>query len=263
MRNTIYSKAVWDRKISTGVWSISMAAFALMFAWVFEIYAGEITNFSDNFPAELSAVIGDLAAATTPAGFLAVELYSLFLPLIVAIVGITFGAAAIGKEEESGTLELLLASPISRRKILVQKFGAIATVLFVIPFATWLGVVVGKSIFPFDVNVWHVALASFASFFLGMVYASAAFAGQSVSGKRGIGLGIGGGLLAVTYIADVVSKLVDRLEFLQYISPFYYFDISNVLFGYGRIGNFAVLAGLVAVFYTVVHIAFKNRDTGV
>ena len=263
MYKTIYLKAIWDRKISTLIWSLSMGLFALLFAWVFEIYASKIGNFADSFPPELSAVIGDLAAAATPAGFLAVELYGLFLPIIVAIVGVGFGASAIGKEEDSGTLELLLSSPISRAKVLCHKLAAIKTVLFMIPFTTWLGVALGKVIFPFDVNLMHVALASLSAFLLGLVYAMAALAGQSVSGKRSFGLGFGGGLLALTYFIDIISKLVERLDFIKYFSPFYYFDVSNVLFGKGELVNFTVLVGLSVTFYLIAHLAFINRDTGV
>jgi len=254
---------MWGRKVSILATSIGMFVFALMFAALHQSFAGEIGNLAKSFPPEISAVIGDLAAAATPAGFLNVELYSLFLPFTVAITGILFGAKAIGKEEDSGTLELLLASPISRTKIIIQKLAAIKFTLLLIALSSWLGVVLGKLLFVFDVNLARVAVASLAVFLLGMVYAMAALAGQSLTGKARIGMGVGAGLLVATYFADIVSKLVDNLEALKYVSPFYYMDMANVLNGDGKLVNLVVLAGIAVVFYVVAHVGFTNRDTGV
>jgi len=263
MFNTIFSKAVWDRKISIIATSVGMFVFALLFSALHKSFAGEITSFADSFPSEFSAVLGDISAAATPEGFLNVELYSLFLPFAVAITGITFGSKAIGKEEDSGTLELLLASPISRSKIIWQKLVAIKTTLFIVAFSAFLGVVLGKALFVFDVNLTNVALASLAVFFLGMVYAMASLAGQSLTGKTRRGIGIGAGLLVITYVADVVSKLVDNLENFKYTSPFYYMDIADVLNGNAEFVNLVVLLGISVVFYVIAHIGFTSRDTGV
>ncbi len=263
MLNSIFGKAVWDRKIGLFATSLGMFVFALLFTVLHESFAGEITRFANIVPSELSAFVGDMSAAATPEGFLAVELYSLFLPFAVAITGIAFASKAIGREEDSGTLELLLASPISRSKIIWQKLAAIKTTLFIVAFSAFLGVVLGKALFVFDVNLKNVALASLSVFLLGMVYAMASLAAQGLTGKTSVGSGIGAGLLVLTYAANIVSKLVDNLEGLRYFSPFYYLDVSGVLNGNGELVNFAVLLGITAIFYVMAHIGFVNRDTGV
>lgn len=263
MRNTLFGRAIWDRKISILATSAGMFIFALLFAALFETFASEIELFADSFPPEFSAVFGDLGGAATPAGFLNIELYSLFLPFTVAIMGITVGAGVIGKEENSGTLELLLASPISRSRIIVHKCAALVVSLFVISFSAWLGVAVGKALFVFDVNLVHVALASLSIFLLGLVYGSATLAGQNINGKSKVGVGLGAGLLVITYFADVVAKLVESLENLKFLSPFYYMDVQQVLTGEGELQNFLLLLFVAAVFYLFAHLRFLQRDTGV
>lgn len=254
---------MWERKISIIATGLGMFIFALMFAALHESVAEEIGSFADAFPPELGAVIGDLSAASTPAGFLNIELYSLFLPFALAITGITFAAKAIGKEEESGTLELLLASPISRNKIILQKMFAITITLAIIAFSSWLGVLVGQALFVFDVNLGDVAIASASVFLLGMVYAMASLAGQAVTGKSKVGLGVGAGLLVLTYFADLISSLVENLEWIKYASPFHYMDMSAVLNGNGELINFAILLAVAVVFYVIAHAGFLKRDTGV
>ena len=263
MLNSIFGKAIWDRKIGLFATSLGMFVFALLFTVLHESFAGEVTRLANMVPSEFSAFVGDISAAATPEGFLAVELYSLFLPFAVAITGIAFASKAIGREEDSGTLELLLASPISRSKIFWQKLAAIKAILFIVAFSAFVGVVLGKALFVFDVNLVNVALASLSVFLLGLVYAMASLAGQALTGKTRLGTGIGAGLLVLTYVANVVSKLLDNLESLKYFSPFYYMDISEVLNGNGELVNFAVLLGIIAIFYVIAHIGFVNRDTGV
>jgi ABC-2 type transport system permease protein len=263
MRNTIFGMAIWDRKVSIIITSSAMFLFALMYASMHHAFAGDMVALADSFPPELTAVFGDILAASTPAGFLNVELYSLFLPFTVAITGIAFASKAIGGEEDSGTLELLLASPISRSKIIIEKLAAIKFTLLTISFMAWLGVAVGKTLFIFDVNLLHVALASLSVFLLSMLYAVVALAGQSVTGKRSVGVGVGTGLLILTYFIDIISKLIDNLENLKYFSPFYYMDMPRVINGNGQLKNFAILLAASVVFYIVAHVAFINRDTGV
>lgn len=263
MNIMIFKNTISTRKTSTFVWALSMGLFGFLFTAMHQNFAGNITQFADTFPEGLSAFIGDIALAAEPAGFLGVELYGLFLPMVLAVVGLGFGASAIGREEEAGTLEVLLASPISRSRIIMQKFAAIKTSLFIIAAATWVAIAIGSVLFVFNVDLFHVALASLSAFLLGLIYATAALCAQSITGKRGIGIGFGAGLLAITYFADIVSKLIESLSFLKYVSPFYYFDVSNVLFGKGSLSNFIILATISIVFYLIAHTAFVQRDTGV
>ena len=263
MTLAIFKETVRSKKVSTAIWALSMALFALMLTALHHTFAQKIGLIADNFPEGISAIVGNFTQAVHPAGFLGLELYNLFLPLVLAIVGLGLGASVIGAEEESGTLELLLASPVSRSRIIIEKLAAIKFNLFFIAMATWAGVALGTKLFAFNVNLLHVALASLSAFLLGMIYAMAALAGQSVSGKRSIGVGVGAGFLAVTYVGDVVSKLVTSFDWIKYISPFYYFDVGNVLFGNGQLKNFAILTLVSILFYGVAHIWFIRRDTGV
>lgn len=263
MRNSIFGQALWGRKVSVIVTAGGLGLFAMLFAALHESFASDITDFADALPAGMTAIFGDLAAAATPAGFLNVELYSLFLPFAVAITGIVFGAKAIGKEEEDGTLELLLASPISRYAIAAHKLLAIYCALAIVAFSAYVGVLIGTVLFTFPVAMADVALASLSVFLCGLVYAAVAFCGQAVTGKVRWGVGLGAGALVVTYAAYVLAGLIDGLENIQYLSPFYYMDVAAVLQGDGQVWHFIVLAVVSIMVNIVGSVAFSRRDTGV
>ena len=56
-----------------------------------------------------------------PAQFLNSQLFYITLPMIWIILAITRGAAILGREEQDGTLEMLLARPLSRTRLLLAK----------------------------------------------------------------------------------------------------------------------------------------------
>ena len=258
----VFTRTLRERRLSTAIYSFALSASALMYVALYKDFASQLDVFAKNYPENLNAFFGDITAAATPEGWLAIELYSLFLPLILAIVGIGFGASAIGKEENSGTLELLLASPVSRSRIIFQKALAMAVQLGIISFSAWLGVVVGMLFFEFDVSLLHVAWSSLAAWLLAMTYGCLALAAQSVTSKRSVGLGVGAGIVIVTYLANAISQLVDWIEPAKYISPFYYYDVEKVIVD-GPSEKILVLVTASAVFYLVAHLAFLRRDTGV
>ena len=61
----------------------------------------------------------------TPVGAGVFELFSLMAPLLLIVFSIGAGASAIAGEEDRHTLELLLANPVSRCRIVLEKLAAL------------------------------------------------------------------------------------------------------------------------------------------
>ena len=121
MRYSILITYLGSRCKTILIWSLAMTTLAIMFTALYDSFAGEIENMAEIAPAEMEAMLGgNLEFASTPAGWLGIELYGIFLPVVLAIIGVSSGSTAIGSEEDSGTLELLLASPVSRTRIVVE-----------------------------------------------------------------------------------------------------------------------------------------------
>ena len=95
------------------------------------------------------------------------------------------GARAIAGEEEEGTLDLLLSTPIRRRQLLIDKIGAMvvtASALALVLFMTlWL---VGP---PFDLTVPAADLfeACLMLLLLGLSFGAIALAIGCATGRRG------------------------------------------------------------------------------
>lgn len=57
-------------------------------------------------------------------------------PMLIIILGIALGSDAIAGEEERKTMDLLLSNPISRSRIVLEKFLAMTSIILIVIFFT-------------------------------------------------------------------------------------------------------------------------------
>ena len=121
MLASVFGKTLYDMRRGLIWWSISLL---LMNLWMVSLYpviqesAEALEQYLSNLPPTFSALVGEAATFSTIEGYLSVELFTFFLPMLTLAFAIVYGAGAIGGEEDSGTLDLLLAHPIPRWRVL-------------------------------------------------------------------------------------------------------------------------------------------------
>ena len=71
-------------------------------------------------------------------GFLNVEMYQMFWMLILGILIGFISASLISKEVEAKTIDLLMANPISRKQLVIEKFLGIIPMILIIDFFTMI-----------------------------------------------------------------------------------------------------------------------------
>ncbi len=114
------------------VWAVSLAAYAglVVGEWP-SVHRGAsaLTTYVRHLPRGLAAAFG-VTSLSTPAGYLTSELFSVVLPFLLITAAVLATLALSAGDEDRGHLETLLALPVARRRILLQR-GA----------AAWLGLV--------------------------------------------------------------------------------------------------------------------------
>ena len=86
---------------------------------------------------------------------------------------------------------------------------------------------------------------------------------QSITGKKGVAIGFGAGLVASSYIANILSQLINGFSYLKYISIFYYYDGANVLIEGLKVESLMVLLGGSIITLMISIRFFRVRDTGI
>jgi len=100
-------------------WGIALALLAALIVGMYDSIADQQAQFEvllESYPPELMAFFGadDFATSLfTPEGFISVELFS-WMPIVIGIFAVLMGSGLLVGDEEKGTLDLILAHPVSR-----------------------------------------------------------------------------------------------------------------------------------------------------
>jgi hypothetical protein len=157
----VAARQLRDRRRSTLWWIGGLLALVLFTVALYPSTKGQ-SSFDQviaDLPEGFKALIGYEAGVplTSPPGYLHARLFAGLAPLVVLVFGIGAGAQAIGGSEDAGTLEPLLANPVTRRRVAAECYLAVVALLAVlvavftlalVAFGAPFGVLDGVSLVP-------------------------------------------------------------------------------------------------------------------
>jgi ABC-2 type transport system permease protein len=177
----------------------------------------------------------------TVTGWFRSEIASIYGPLVVGALAITGAAATTAGEEEDRILALVLAHPIRRSELVLSKAVAIAAVVVVVAFGTWLGLIVGVALAGGGITLGHISGLAVQLAFYGFATGALAIAIGAGTGRRGLATGVSAGVAVLGWLINSFAPLVGGLAWLKYLSPFYYYA------GHDPLGQGIDLAGVVVL----------------
>ncbi len=265
MLRNVYLKTLRDSRKSVLFYSIGVVAVGLYVTLFYPTIrdATGFTEFLDDLPEVFQALIGDAETYTTAEGFLNAEVFSFMGPLIFAAFAIVAGAGAIAGEEESHTLDQLLANPISRTSVLLQKAAALLTGLAALSIALGIGLVAGSKIAGFDLSVTGTAQAIVSMYVFGATMGLLALSIGAATGRKGLAAGATAGVGIVGFLLDTFLSVVDLLDPARFISVFYYYNNNDVILNGINAAHILTLAGVSAVVVVVSIWRFEQRDVSI
>lgn len=212
-----------------------------------------------DFPDALLAVIGGVDLST-PSGWIQGEFLASIYPIAAITLFASMGSRALAGEEEGHTLDLLLASPLPRRRIVVAKVLAMLGFAGLVAVTTFVALVVGTRVAGFDLAVEGLAAASVLGVLLSLVFGGVALVVGAATGRARTGSAVAAGLAVVAFVVNAFLPLADSLAGYAKLSPFHYFLSSDPLANGMAWGHAAVLAGIVALLVAASVLVFDRRD---
>jgi len=263
LRNT-FTKTLRDLRRALGWWALGTTALS---AFIVAVYPSvrdnpELNKMVDDYPDALKAFfgLGQDVDYTSAVGYLNSELFSFMLPLLLLVAAIGAGARATAGEEERGTLDLLLANPVSRRRLVLEKVAALIVEVLILGFVSWLSLVVGCQIVDLHVSAGHLAAATTAAVLLAVSFGTIALLVGAAAGRRGAAIGVASAGAVGAYLLSSLAELVDFLKPLRGASPFYHYVSQDALrAGLAFDHSFVLIAVAVAATVAAVS-AFARRD---
>lgn len=262
---SVMGKAIRDQSRGIVWWTLGLIAIALLYLSVYPSYRDNpeaLTEEVNALPEGLAAAFGldkDLSGA---AGYLGATLFSVTVPGIFIAFGIVSGVRAIAGDEDGGALDLVLSLPVRRARFVWERFGAIAVL------TAWLGLVMFLAIVliglpvELDLPAGNVAAAVVGVALMGVTYGTFALALGAMRGRPGFALGVSVAVALASYVANALASTTERLDWLRYLSPFWYALGNDPLANGVRWSSVAVLVLLTLVFLGVALNRFEQRDIG-
>lgn len=263
MLRSVALKVLHDQWRAIVLWTALTSALAAFYLALYPSIGSvaEMRRLLDAMPPELRAMFSvEGADLGTPTGYLNMELFTFVLPLIVAAITVNAGSGATAGEEDRGTLDLLLANPLARWRIVTEKALAGAVLSAVLCSGVWGALVVAALVFEITLDLSHLAAGLVSVWLLGGVLGAAALATGAVTGRRGAAIGVGLGLAVAGFFVNALAPLADVLEPWQPFSPHYHYIGYDPLSAGLDPGHAAVLAVVAIVLTIAAAILFERRD---
>ena len=266
MLGTVFAKTLRDQRRSYPWWVVGFMGTVVMYAAVWPSIAENADMFEDymkNLPDVFQELIGGAGGFTTPEGYLGSELFSFLGPILLLVYAIGAGARAIAGEEEGGSLDLLLSTPVRRRRVLVDKFEAMVLGTFGLAFVAWLAVVALGPIWDLRPDLENFTAACLHLFLLAIAFGAIALAVGSATGSKGLAIGVPSGFALVAFIVNLFGTTVSWLEPVRPLSPFYYYSGSEPLANGVDVVHALVLVAIVTVALAFAVWRFERRDLAI
>lgn len=116
------------------------------------------------------------------------EVFSFNGPMLVIILGVLWGGDVIAGEVDRGTIDILLANPISRRPVVLEELAALLVGVALAVLGLGVGLAIAVPSVGLKVGWTPLAAAVVATALLGALYAAVALApGQQPGGEGSLG----------------------------------------------------------------------------
>lgn len=259
---SIARKTIRDYRRSILGWGLGLAALTLMQLAVYPSIRSQGAKMRDlinSYPSAFKAMFGmEGVDFTSGPGYLSTETFSLLAPLMLIGLGIALGTGAIAGEEERGTLDMLMASAVSRGRVLAGKaLGALAA-LAAVAVVFYVAVLAAASGYGMGVGAGLLAQATAAVLLLAVACGAVAFLAGAATGKRGAAIAAGAGFAVVSYFIDSLAEITSVVRPWRVVSVFHQASATGALRGglgvAGPLGTAAFAAAcLLAAWYLFAH----------
>lgn len=241
--------------------SIGMSLLAAFAVWAYPSYseAMDMEQLREAFPEPMIRAF-NIETMASLEGFLAVELYMFGWIILLGLYFAYSAASIIADDIDRGRMDTLLAMPVSRPRLALERFAALGVPILMVNIVTAVVVLgsarlIDESLSAVDVVALHLLSVPylFACAGIGLL-ASVLFDRASVAQRVALGVTFG------IYLVESLLRGTDY-ETLGSLAPMRYFDPNEVLLdgAYDLVGA-AVLLGMTAVLLIVSQVWFVRRD---
>lgn len=261
MMQSFFQKTLYQKRWMTLAWALgcaTMVGFTLMFYP--SLKETNIASSLSKLPAEFSNLVGSLDSFNTVTGYIGQQLFNLRLTMLTVTLAITLFAGLTASDEDRGSTAEQLTLPISRSRLIFEKYAAAATILAVAHLAAIGGVLFVLHFIHESVSLVRLIEVTFAAWLLAMALGSFTFAVGASTGSRGISIGLAAYFTFQMYLITSLAPSVNSLQAVNKLSPFHYYNPGQVMQHGLIMHDTIILMVFITAFTLLGWLMFRRRD---
>lgn len=244
------------------VMTVGIAALTGLYVWLFpsiEASGVDLDRYVEAFPPAMIEAFG-IRALGTIEGFLAAELYAFVWVLLLGLYLAYSAASTVAGEVEDGRMDLRLSLPVSRRRIVGEKFLSLLVPILIVnaltPIVVYGGVLlIGESISAADLVAVHALSIPYL-----LACAAIGLAISVVLDREGRAQRAALGAIFGLFMIESVVAGTD-LEAIGGLSPTRYYDATAILVdGTYDLAGAAILLGATVVIVLASQWWFSHKS---
>ncbi len=220
-----------------------------------------LLQYTEQLPDAMWAFVGSTAKGmSTPQDFYEGEIYGLMAWMAVMVMTVSIGSRALAGEESDRTMGLLLANPIRRSSVVIEKTYTMVCYAFLVGFAIWASVWIGSLLGGLGLNPFYVAAATTLAVLVGLVFGGVALLLSAATGRVRVAIYGTIGITLAMFLINSIAILNNTVDTLAAFTPFGHYLANSPLSNGMDWGNAAILTATAAVLVALSVYAFDRRD---
>lgn len=256
----VLAKALRDQRWQIVGFGFALGAMSSTSVFLWPSVRDTLQNFV--LPDAIKAFLGtNLSIATAP-GYISARYFG-WVDILLIVYVVLQGTGAVAGEEGTGTMDLLLAQPISRRNVIAQKAAATIVGSVIIVALGWVGFAISVPFVGINISLVDAAIASANMLPITLLFFALSLSAGVLTPSRAMASGVVIGLATAWYFVSTLANGVHSLENLRYFTPFYYYGAGLPLVD-GIVWTHAgLLLGVATALIALSVVAFERRDVSV
>lgn len=261
MLRNLTLKVLRDRRLALLGWGLGLAGLIALILMAYPVVASAtgVGSYVEKLPPIFLVLLGE-TDILSPAGFINAELFNFLIPFVLISCAVGTGVEVLAGNIERRTLDLLLATPLSRTRFTVQSFLAIAGVVFTLGVFVFVGLLIGTSRAEIPVQPLHLAGATVSACLNATCFGTLALVFGSFLSRRGPTMALTAGCVTLTFFLNSVGSLFDFAEPFRRVSPFFYYRLGDPVRNGASLANLGGLTAISLLLLALATFQFRRRD---
>ncbi|MDX1689890.1 MAG: ABC transporter permease subunit [Acidimicrobiia bacterium] len=257
MLANVFTKSVVDRWRGMTVAAVGLGA--MLWLGMLAYSELDLTVYED-LPDVMRSLINigeDLDAGGLAYG----AIYASYGTLTLASLALSIGSRSIAGEEEDRTIAVLLANPVGRGSVLLQKLGSMLVLVGAGAVVLWLAGLAVPVMLGVDVGDKHVGALVVHMYTAAVFFGALAAAIGGWTGRRALASGTTALIMVGSFLADGIFPVVGWDGALRFV-PWHWFQGGDPVSNGVQWGGLGLLVGAAAALAVAAVVAVDRRDLG-